>query len=505
MQSKYFIFMAFVVTVVLVMKYQVPKEPSAPMNGRIQPSEEHPTYWAYQGVPTLLLGAFNHGHNPFIDGSTTDTVEVDPLEVIIAQIDEMVEVGGNVLRCVLDPGGGTSLGIPAYRKTESGQFDLNTPEGPYWDRLAAFISAAEERGVVVELEIWDRFDWQSENWEYSPFNPKNNINYTFENSVLKESYERREIYRNHPMALGVPNHPTYESADSLEKKKYDTVRKYQEIFVSKVYEITKDHGNVLYNMNNETSENPAWGEYWINYLKDLDKAGKIVCTNMQDGIFMVEESAELKHQLQHPEIYDYLDISQINSRLRDEDHWHAANYIAEQASAQNMLLYMTKVYGSDDRKPTPWASWRPGDTDNAIEEWWRNLIAGVAGVRFHRPDSGIGLNNQAKACIQATRKVESKIKFWEVQPAIELLSDRDFDEAYLAANPGKAYILYFTQQGGGAVQLDLKAYPNQPFNLHWVNIDTGEWGPEGTIKGGTAFEIKRPDGTAHWVAAILKK
>ncbi|MEM6379197.1 MAG: hypothetical protein AAF705_13360 [Bacteroidota bacterium] len=470
---------------------------------RINTWEVHPTYWAYQGEPILLLGAFNHGHNPFIDGSTLDTIDIDPIETIITQIDEMVEAGGNVLRCVLDLGGGTSVGIEAYQKNADGHFDLKQPKGEYWDRLSTFISEAERKGVIVELEIWDRFDWQSKNWEYSPFNPKNNINYNLEDTNLKESYERREIYKNHPMALGVPKHPSYESADSLQKRGYDVVREFQEIFVKKIYELTKDNGNVIYNMNNETSENPAWGEYWINFLNGLDQADELVCTNMQDGLYIVEKSDELKHQLNHPELYDYLDISQINSRLRDEEQWHAVSYIAEQASARNMLLHMTKVYGNDDRKPAPWASWRPGDTDNAIEEWWRNLIAGVAGIRFHRPESGIGLNAQAKACIQATRKVESKIKFWKVKPALELLSDRDFDEAYLAADPGKQYIIYFTQQGAGSIKLDLSPYSKTDFSVFWVNIDTGKWGPEAVIKGGSEVPVNRPDGEAHWVAAVV--
>lgn len=163
---------------------------------------------------------------------------------------------------------------------------------------------------------------------------------------------------------------------------------------------------------------------------------------------------------------------------------------------------MIKLYGNDAIEPDPWASFKPGDTDNAIEEWWRNLIAGVSGVRFHRPDAGIGLGDKAKACIAATRKIESKVKFWNVRPEMELLSDRDFDEAYLAANPGEEYILYFTHQGAGSVGLNLKEHIGETFKIHWVNIDTGKWGPEAPIEGGRVQKIDRPDDSAHWVAAI---
>ncbi len=474
--------------------------------GQIQPWSENPTYWEYDGNPVLLLGAFDHGHNPFIDGSTLDTIPVDDIDQIVSQIDEMVKAGGNLLRCVLDPGGGVNSGIDSYRKDESGKFDLNKPEGEYWDRLSTFISESKKRGVIVEIEIWDRFDWQSRNWEVSPFNPGNNVNYTYEETNLKDAYQRREIYHNHPMALGVPGRPSYDSASKEIKAKYDMVRKYQEKFVSKVYEVAKLHGNVLYNMNNETAENPAWGEYWIKYLKQKASEDQIeiVCTNMQDGVYDYENSIELRHQFQHPELYDYLDISQINSRLRDDGHWEAAKWIADQAREKGFLLHMIKLYGNDAREPEPWASWKPGDSDNAIEEWWQNLIAGIAGVRFHRPLSGIGLSEKAKACLTATRKIESKVKFWDVTPKMDLLSDRDFDEAYLAADPGNQYILYFSHQGAGSVGLDLSKYEGDQFNLYWVNIDTGNWGPETSIKGGSIQQIDRPDASAHWVAAITK-
>lgn len=464
-------------------------------------------YWKYKGEKTLLLGAFNHGHNPFIDGSTMDTVLVDGMDKIVAQIQEMVDAGGNTLRCVLDPGSAAVCGIESYYRDSLGRYDLNKPAGTFWRRLSTFIAEAEKRDVIVELEIWDRFDWQGINWELSPFNPKNNINYSTENSNLETNYERSTVYSKHPFSKGVPGHPVYNSASSIQKKCYDRVRKYQEIFIKKVYLNSMKYHNVIYNMNNETSENPAWGEYWIKYIKSLAESENvpIICTNMQDDIYRVPNSKAFTHQLNHHEIYDYIDVSQANSRLRDEGHWNTVSLIGDQAKSQGFLMYMTKLYGSDYANDNrPWAGFKQGDSDNAIEEWWRDLIAGVAGVRFHRPYSGLGLCEKSKACIQATRKIESKIKFWEVRPGMNLLSGRDDDEAYLAADPGRKYILYFTHLGGGSVGLNLKQYNGVKFKLNWVNIDTGSWGEKETINGGSIVTIKRPDDSAHWVAAIYR-
>lgn len=463
-------------------------------------------YWNYNGKKTLLLGAFNHGHNPFVDGSVPDTSLVDDMEEIIAQIQEMVDAGGNTLRCVLDPGSAAYAGIEAYERTVDGRYDLNQPAGPYWERLTAFIAAAAERDVVVELEIWDRFDWFGDNWASNPFNPVNNANYSKEASGLDHSYQRNMIYSKHPMAKGVPGHPVYMSASVERKAQFDVVRSYQEIYVKKILSCALPFPNVIYNMNNETSEHYAWPEYWLQFVKkEAQQSGaSIVCTNMVDDAFKVPDSKSIDHQLAHPEVYDYLDVSQVNSRYRDEVHWNKIKWLSDQARSRGFLLHMTKLYGSDDREGGPWNGWKPGDTDNAIEEWWRNLIAGVAGVRFHRPTSGIGLCDRSKACIRATRKVEEKIRFWEVAPRQDLLSLRAEDEAYLAADPGEAYILYFTQQGGGSVGLNLEAFAGRQYELSWINIDSGEWGPESRVSGGGIVTVTRPDPGAHWVATLCR-
>jgi hypothetical protein len=228
---------------------------------------------------------------------------------------------------------------------------------------------------------------------------------------------------------------------------------------------------------------------------------------MFDDVFRAAESRALSSQMKDWDNYDYVDASQVNSRHRDEAHWNKVKWIADAAKRTDpvRLLHMTKIYGNDlALDGEPWSRFRPGDSDNGIEEWWRNLLAGVAGVRFHRPTSGIGLYPEAKNCITATRKVETVVKFWDVEPMLDLLTERQSDEAYLAADPGKAYILYLTKNGGGSVGLKLDAYPDTRFKLRWVNVGTGNWGPTETLSGGSIVTIRRPDGSAHWVAAIVR-
>ena len=172
-------------------------------------------YWSYRGERVLLLGGWNHGHNPFIDHDTDndrDNQGVSTPQEIAQAMDLLAASGGNCLRCVFDPGMASGIqGMPFCGKA-AGLYDLNVMDGPFWRRLDTFLSEANRRKIIVQLEIWDRFDlidgsWGS--WPVSPWNPNNNVNYTSESSGLAASYRS---YKGHPFLQGVPGHPVYEAA-----------------------------------------------------------------------------------------------------------------------------------------------------------------------------------------------------------------------------------------------------------------------------------------------------
>ena len=110
------------------------------------------------------------------------------------------------------------------------------------------------------------------------------------------------------------------------------------------------------------------------------------------------------------------------------------------------------------------------------------------------------MSDPARASLRAARKLESVIKLWDVEPANQLLSDREDNEAYLAAKPGQAYALYFTD--GGSVGLDLKIAPGR-FDVLWLDIGTGEWGKRESLDGGGIARVSAP-AKGHWAAVILK-
>ncbi|MCP4099416.1 MAG: hypothetical protein GY748_24610, partial [Planctomycetaceae bacterium] len=100
---------------------------------------------------------------------------------------------------------------------------------------------------------------------------------------------------------------------------------------------------------------------------------------------------------------------------------------------------------------------------------------------------------------RAARKLESFVQLWSVKPSAELLSGCDPNEAYVAADEGRAYVVYFP--AGGEVRLDMTDAEHS-FIVNWINIDTGQPGPKHSISGGGKVALASP-GAANWVAAIL--
>ena len=118
----------------------------------------------------------------------------------------------------------------------------------------------------------------------------------------------------------------------------------------------------------------------------------------------------------------------------------------------------------------------------------------------YHPDAGLGLSEAAVASLQAARKLESLIKPWDVAPRDALLGKRGQNVAYLAAEPGIAYALYFTD--GGDVELDLRGHAG-PFRVRWIELATGAWAGETTLRGDSKSRLNAP-AAGGWVAAIVK-
>jgi hypothetical protein len=226
---------------------------------RIRPHASRPAYWQYNGRPVVLIG-----------GSVEDNLfQIRDLE---AHLDLLTSVGGNYVRNTMssrDDGN-----VWPFEQDARGRYDLTRPSREYWRRFEDLLRLAHAREIVVQIEVWDRFDFAREPWKANPYNPANNVNYTAAASGLQTEYP------NHP---GRNDNPFFRTVPALDHNV--TVLEFQQAQVDRMLAISLQYGNVLYCIDNETNGRPEWGSYWARRIRDAasQRGVEVHTTEMWDA------------------------------------------------------------------------------------------------------------------------------------------------------------------------------------------------------------------------------
>jgi hypothetical protein len=434
-------------------------------NRAIQPWAENPWYWQYNGEPVMLLGA-----------SSDDNLFQWPAEMLVPHLDSMQSVGANYVRNTMSDRVDRGFELYPFKLLDNGQYDLNQWNENYWQRFEFFLNETAKRDILVQIEAWDRFDYTRNNWPPHPYNPKNNVNYTEAESGLDLEYPDHPGRNKQPFFFTTPN---------------TVLLQFQQRFVDKMLSYSLKHNHILYCMANETSGEEEWGAYWARYIREKagESGNKVYLTEMWDAWDL--KSEQHKRTFDHPELYDFCDISQ-NNHQRDQAHWDNFQWVKNYISGHPRPINTVKTYGADGGTH--------GNTNNGIDGWWRHIIGGTASARFHRPPSGLGLSELSMNSVRAAREIEKICPFWELEPNNDLLSEREENEAYLAAKAGEVYVVFFPDSG--EVKLDLSE-TNSDFILKWMDVRKGEWFSEENISGGNRNTLTTP-GENEWVAVAYK-
>jgi len=430
---------------------------------------QNPFYWSYKGKPVLLLGA-------------TDDDNLFQMNDLEAHLKLLDSVGGNYIRCTLSSR--DSGNVKPYLKNEEGLYNLNQPNADYWAKLEKLLRLSEERDIIVQVEIWATYDfyWGDGRWQDNPFNPMLNSNYTSAQSQLPDSVDYPAQSRINPFFKSIPN---------LDDN--TLLLKYQQQFVNKVLELTLAYDNVLYCIDNETNAHYSWGQYWADYIRGAaEKKGKtIFITEMWDH-WDPTNGAVKGAKVQHPDLggwyaeytnpdlhlesnysytlrdtlnYDFIDISNHNAQ-DGQMHYNTGLWIRNRIKESGKIrpINNVKIYGADETQL--WS----GSVREAEQRFWRNIFAGHASARFHRPSAGIGLNRRAAMNMLSMRKIADKVDLFSFVPSNELLSERRPNEAYCMSNGKDQYLVYFPD--GGVVDLNI---PEQVYQVHTLQVSKAFW------------------------------
>lgn len=457
---------------------------------RVQPYAKHPRYWQYRGQPVVLLGGSKE-HNLF---------QIPDLE---EHLKLLASVGGNYVRNTMSSR--ERGNVQPFARLPDGRYDLERWNDEYWRRFDNLLRLTHQLGIIVQIEVWDRFDYSEKQWETTPFNPKNNVNYSYERSGFTDKYPEHPGENKQPFFFTTP-----------QQRNNVVVLRYQQRFVDEMLRRSLRYPNVLYCIDNETSADEAWGAYWADYIRARARAAgaRAFVTEMWDEWDL--QSPQYRRTTDHPERYDFVEVSQ-NNHQRGDNHWNKFQWARRQLETNPRPLNAVKTYGADQgaggMKQTSmhwWRSWFGraattdtyddyGNTREGAARWWRHLIGGAAAVRFHRPPAGIGLNAQAQQQIRSARMFLKEFNIVRASPDVkhELLSDRSENEAYLTHIGTEAYAVYFPD--GGDVRLSVP--PAEEYQVRWLDISASRWNPDTAAHGEKTIRLKVP-GSGPWLALI---
>ncbi|MEP6594422.1 MAG: hypothetical protein ABJA71_00685 [Ginsengibacter sp.] len=153
----------------------------------LQPHSKNPHYFLYHNKPTILIGSGEHYGGVINLGfdykKYLQTLAEDGLNITRIFAGSYIEKTGDfdIQKNTLAPAEGQLI-LPWRRSNVGGfalggnKFDLDTWDENYFTRLKDFINKASVAGVIVEVNLFSSYYLAG--WNYSAFNPKNNINHT---------------------------------------------------------------------------------------------------------------------------------------------------------------------------------------------------------------------------------------------------------------------------------------------------------------------------------------
>lgn len=160
----------------------------------------------------------------------------------------------------------------------SGKYNLDKWNEAYWDRLSAIVSAANNRGIVVEVSIFSEYPANRSNrWvTISPWNKANNVNGVFSSNSKGHFF------------------PDFMNLDLMQKSTSGkTLKMYQQALIDKTISELGSYPNVNFEIMNEfpgvlelcgtarcIDQVHPWQTYWVNYING--KSSRIITAHAHE-------------------------------------------------------------------------------------------------------------------------------------------------------------------------------------------------------------------------------
>ena len=466
---------------------------------RIDPTNPH--YLLYRGKTIALITSGEH-YGSVVNGDFDyhkylATIQADGLNFTRIFGGSYVEVPGKsfgIQRNDLAPADGKFI-APWSRSTTPGyagggnKLDLTQWNSEYFRRFQDFLTEAGRRGIVVELTLFSAHYGEAQ-WNFSPFNPENNVNGTTAIDWKK---------------LNTPDN--------------GNILAFQEAYARKLVREANTHDNLIFEIQNEPwSDRPVFSGVINPYLFppnrdrfpnsiDLPDADEMAFQQRVAG-WIADEESKLPHQHLISE-----NISNFRYPIRDVIPGVSIvsfHYAYPEAAIWNYGL--GKVISCDE------TGFLGRDDEPYRRQAWNFMLSGGGvfdGLDYsfspgHEDGSDDQANGPGGGSAEFRRQLKILSEFLQSLPLANLRPDSEVvaNSAGLVAHAlvsrGRVYAIYL--DGDGPADLML-ALPQGHFHADWLDVKSGKivkaedvQNPSGEImlhspefKGGIALKVVKLD------------
>lgn len=364
-----------------------------------------------------------NGQYQYFVGFDNQELVADTSIDYIAVLDTLRDVRVNKIRIWLDAYWDPSFLHPWARRND--KYDLDQWNLAYWQRLRDFMSAAHDRGIIVEVSLFPVYPADPNWWGNSTFqiawNEANNINGAFRSNSQGHFFpEFFDIYHPQVSATG------------------KTMKDYQQALVDKVLLELGSYPNVLFEISNEfpgdfrnrgyIDQVYEWQNYWAAYLKQ--RTPQLVAVHAHDS--SGPQTRGIQYYWDNPNIdilnfHFYTDVGAVGGLLR-----------SSQLKGKVLQSNESFNYQQDG-----------SHLDLVTREAWGFFTAGAYYGFYHEKLLDAASISKLTR-LTALRTIAESVRFWEMSPADaagneydDLVSAGPASNWQVYANPGIEYVVYY--------------------------------------------------------------
>ena len=440
-----------------------------------------------------------NGQYVYYVGADTQQLAADTSLDYIAVLNQFQANGINKVRIWVDAYWDPNYLHPWVYNTTTGKYNLDQWNNAYWTRVKAFVSAAQQRSIIVEVSLFDAY----------PSNPDWFVNDSMR-IAWNKSYNSNGVFSTNSSGHFYPEFFDLNYSERSTSGK--TLKDYQQALVDKTLAELGGYSNVHFEIMNEFFEFMSdfpngfatvapWQQYWTDYV--AQRTDRLVVAHVNDAT-----NSQANKAAGQEYFWDRPSVDVLNYHLYQTDPGVISNLL-HNAQSKGKVLQSNESYEWYVKNPDGSGQITQANLDRVTKEAWGWFVSGGYYAFYNAQHTEFGGWNQLGTRAKVLNDLATKVRFWEMSPVDS--SGNEYDALVtqgpgssntarqVFANPGSQYVVYFwgtPRSTAARIQLLAGSY-----RYEWYDPRTGNLLGSGTVTGGAATNITSP-ATSSWSGAV---